>query len=285
MAFRRARAWIGTSYSLTAIPDSPTLQEIAFQQEVCPSTQRTHLQFFLHFTHAKTLNGVKHFIGDRAAHIEQARSLPHARQYCLKEETRLPNGTHYSRIHDQSTPRPAQKRPTNDEIITLSTPELWRGWTDWMRRNYVGVRAQRSALCPSRIREAPVVYVLCGEPGSGKSTGARKHAQLLGKEIYSKPRGDFWLGYRGEEAILFDDYYNTEAYDNLLRWLDAGNIWVSTKGSQKELRATHFYFTSNLRLAHWHSKIEDKAALYRRITKYYWCEKHIWTDWTMTLRE
>lgn len=110
-------------------------------------------------------------------------------------------------------------------------------------------------------------------------------AELWGLRLYSKPRSDFWLGYTNQNAVLFDDYYNTESYDNLLRWLDAGEMWVPTKGSQKPLQAETFFFTSNLRITDWHSKIEDKSALYRRVTKYYRCMKNIWTDYTNTIKD
>lgn len=253
----RFRHWLGTSYKLTELQDDEqTLQSIAYQLEQCPTTGKTHLQFCLSFHHPRALTGVKRYIGDNTAHLEPTRNLNAALQYCNKLESRI--GEPYLR-HVKS-----------DDWRLLTELQLWEQRPEWMLRHHVGVRRyfalQHTPTC--QTRPTPTAIILYGPPGTGKSWSAR---QWTGPDFYIKPPGDFWIGYTGQKAIIFDDYYSSEKYDNLLRWISENPLHISIKGSSIELKATKFAFTSNTEPENWHTKIEDKSALWRRITKCFFC--------------
>ncbi len=260
----RFRHWIGTSFSLGNIPDDPqTIKQLAFQLEMCPQTNRQHLQFFISFKNPRTLGGVKQYIGDIAAHLEPARNVQKAIEYCNKQETRI--GVPYTRCD----PTP-DKAP--EDFRELSVQCLWNEYPLWMLKNHAGVdKYFKLNQNRAQQRDRPRAIILWGPPGTGKSYSAR---EWLGPEYYVKPPGPFWIGYNGERGVLFDDYYSSEKYDDLLRWISENPISVSIKGSSLPLNATKFVFTTNLDPDKWHAKIEDKSALFRRIDKIYFCEMH-----------
>lgn len=264
---QKYRHWIGTSYSVQTIPyDERVTKCVTYQLEQCPNTGRLHLQFAISFLNARTLSGVQHFIGDHACHLESARNPTDAHAYCNKEETRLGEPCQFG------TP-PAEKRTAPDDWQSHSDNELWQLYPHWMLRNHGGVRAYRSSIPqPPPSRAGIQAIILWGSAGTFKSTAAR---QWLGNH-YVKPPGPFWIGYNGESSVLFDDYYSAEKYDDLLRWISENTMYVNVKGSQRPLMATKFAFTSNLNPKEWHNKIENKEALWRRITKCYFCTQNLY---------
>lgn len=145
----------------------------------------------------------------------------------------------------------------------ISEQEAWRTHADWMLRHHNAFKAYNKA-CPRKIqiRNKPIVTVLWGPPGTGKSFKARSSYP----EYYVKPSGKWWDGYAGEEHIIFDDFYGSEQYCDLLRWLSENPIVVPVKGSMIELRADKFTFTSNQHPDKWYPNIPDTGALKRRIT-------------------
>ncbi|AGJ03171.1 replication-associated protein [Cricket associated circular virus 1] len=257
----RFRHWIGTSFNLESIPDDEsTIKQIAYQRERCPETNRLHLQFCISFTNPRTMDGVKRYIGDQSAHLEPCRNLRKGLEYCNKSESFVDN--RFSRFNTD-----AQDAP--DDFREFTELQLWQKYPNWMLKHGTQVRRYYQ-ICQEvpQTREKPVCYIFWGPAGTGKSYSAR---HWLGDQLYIKPPGNFWIGYNGEKAVLFDDYYSSEKYDDLLRWISENPIHVSIKGSSTPLKAIKFAFTSNMNPRSWHSKIEDHSALFRRITKCFFC--------------
>ena len=90
------RAWLGTSFAIDdfVLPEPAEDNYVRYgiaQREVCPDTEREHVQFYIEFTRPVRMAHVKRIVADPAAHLEQRRGTrDQARQYCSKEETRKP---------------------------------------------------------------------------------------------------------------------------------------------------------------------------------------------------
>jgi len=108
------------------------------------------------------------------------------------------------------------------------------------------------------------VNVFFGRTGTGKSRRAWEEAGVL---AYPKdPRSKWWDGYKGEEAVVIDEFRGTLDVSHLLRWLDRYPVRVECKGSSVPLQATKIWITSNLAPGDWYPEldVQTKEALLRR---------------------
>nr|ALO78643.1 truncated alpha rep [Cotton leaf curl Multan alphasatellite] len=90
--------WCFTVFFLSATaPDLVPLFEnthvsyACWQEEESPTTRRRHLQGYLQLKGKRSLAQVKSLFGDLNPHLEKqrARKTDEARDYCMKEETRV----------------------------------------------------------------------------------------------------------------------------------------------------------------------------------------------------
>lgn len=96
--------------------------------------------------------------------------------------------------------------------------------------------------------EAIVYY---GDAGSGKSRTAKEVAEARGYKIYYKPRGNWWDNYKGEEAVIIDDFYGWLSYDEMLRILDRYPLQIPIKGGYVEFVGKLVIITSNRSVREW----------------------------------
>lgn len=111
---------------------------------------------------------------------------------------------------------------------------------------------------------APEVHVRWGEPGSGKTRHVYENHPA--GQIWSKPAGDWFDGYEGQEVALFDDFYGGVKYHEMLKLLDRYPMRVPVKGGFVQWRPRYIYITSNVPPEQWYPNINDKRALMRRLT-------------------
>lgn len=69
------------------------------------------------------------------------------------------------------------------------------------------------------------VIVLVGLPGTGKS----RYCWENYPNLFSKPSGNWWDGYNGEETVLLDDFYGDIEYSELLKFLTGINTGFPSK--------------------------------------------------------
>ena len=137
--------------------------------------------------------------------------------------------------------------------------QLWEEFFPTMMRYYKGV-AQYQILKRDQRRWKSKVYVLVGEPGTGKSKWALDNFP----NAYWKQRGNWWDGYHHDEVVL-DDFYGWLPFDTLLRLLDRYPLLVETKGGQASFIAKTIVITSNALPREWYQNIRNYSALARRI--------------------
>lgn len=86
-------------------------------------------------------------------------------------------------------------------------------------------------------------YWFYGEPGTGKSRGARDRWPGL----YNKPLNKWWCEYQGQETVLLDDFSKEHKVlgAHLKNWADHYSFVAETKGGATTIRPTRIVITSN----------------------------------------
>ena len=190
----------------------------------------------------------------------EAGTQQQAINYCEKQETRLEGPWRYGEPLEGRQGQRSDLLALKSALDEGSTDlQLWEEFFPTMMRYYKGV-AQYQILKRDQRRWKSKVYVLVGEPGTGKSKWALDNFP----NAYWKQRGNWWDGYHHDEVVL-DDFYGWLPFDTLLRLLDRYPLLVETKGGQASFIAKTIVITSNALPREWYQNIRNYAALARRI--------------------
>lgn len=242
------------------------------QMEVCPSTNRIHMQFYIITTAKTTLTGLKKGLGSWfvEAHFvpatETQRSTDCVRDYCQKDETRLTGATPFE--YGVYSPGRAGARSLDDLRSMLGTAgcATWEEaiesgipW-DLLGRSHTFVKEVLQLRAPRRSPDCQPRFIrLIGESGTGKTWYVHKHFP----EAYwwtMAGTGGFWITIdaAGKSVIVLDDYRSWIPFGILLRCIDRGRLTLPCKGGQVEICATTWIFTSNLPMREWYAKMRDE---------------------------
>lgn len=268
MPAAQSKAWIFTWNNYD--PSSEPLLLSLFQQdkftficwgrEIAPSGT-PHLQGYFELPRKKSMGGIKRLHpGLSGLHLERRRGTPkEARDYCAKDgqfvEHGKISGGQGSRT-DINTTFERIKEGASELEIAEENPRLYCQY----RRSF---ERYRGLLVPKRSWKS-TVYVLIGPTGTGKTRWVHDRED----QVWTP--GDFkWFdGYRGQDAVLFDDY-SSDGYSLplLLRLLDRYPMQVPVKGDFAEWCPRRIYITSNVAVESWYPFADDehKAALLRRL--------------------
>lgn len=228
-----------------------------------------HLQGYIYKSERYSFSTIKELIP--RAHIECAKGSPQQNiKYCSKDSNFTEWGT-----------RPCQGRRTDfaefrDAIWSdMSEEDLLIEWPEMMAKYDRFYQRCRNILLKKKAQkiEAPIVTVITGEPGIGKTRYVYDNHDV--NEVFKLECGDgssnslFWNGYNGESVILIDDFHNNFKLDYMLRLLDRYPMQLSIKGGHTYRCASHIYITSNLTIDQWYPNCRDihRKALFRRIKK------------------
>lgn len=135
-------------------------------------------------------------------------------------------------------------------------------------RGFTSLDAELST--PANTFKPKKVYVLFGEPGTGKTRWANSHFP----DAYDVPtpsHSNYWFdGYRGERQLLLDDYANsvheTYPWSFFLKLLDGYRVRAPFKGGFRVIKPEVIIITSNYQPDMWYPG-RNYAALERRITE------------------
>lgn len=239
---------------------------LVFQLEV-GEEGTPHLQGFVQFTIKQRLSALKKL--HSKIHWEPRRgSAYQAAHYCKKpedacdchhcEEARLGEPPE-SKFEDGIISAPA-----GEKLASVASTIKNHGLSaaiETYPTHYMGMTRGMQALATfysPRRQSRPVVTVLYGQPGSGKTRYA-----MLGPDPYvqadypSKGACFFFGDYRPDfhQTCVFDDFYGQMPYSTWLRVCDRYPMEVHTKGAFHQLLAPHLVFTSNRAPYEWYPKL------------------------------
>ena len=241
---QQSRNWCFTSFDLDFDPRSTDAIYGIWQVEVCPDTERQHLQGYLEFSSGKRLSRLKKY--NKHVHWESRRGTrEQARDYCKKDETRLQNTepteigewreqgrrTDLHQLAEDIKERQLTRQQVAEEYGALSI-RYSRGISDY-------IAAVQEPYTPSGLRGIWIV----GEPGSGKTRSVEE--QFAG-DLYIKSVNKWWDGYQGESNVLLDDLCPRGQFlgHNLKIWADRYARRGEIKGGSINLTHDRFIVTS-----------------------------------------
>jgi len=221
-----------------------------------------HLQGYLELLVRKRVGQLRNLLGLQRGHFELRRgTAEQAITYCHKSDNEpYVYGEPLGNKRGQRSDLLAIKQSIDDGATDLEiSSEFFASWCRY-RKSFTVYRDLRS---PPQPREVSV-YVLYGEPGTGKTRFIfeREGADLW---INSDPSLQWFDGYGGEPAVLLDDYRGDGKASFLLRLLDRYPLRVPCKGGFLSWSPVRVYITSNLSPPFGHNDIS--APLKRRIKK------------------
>lgn len=194
------------------------------------------------------------------AHFEARRgTAQQARDYTRKEETRLEGPFEYGDFTVTQGSRQdivGFKRAIDDGATDL---ELWDNHTMAFLRFARMLPSIRSLKETKRDWKTEVWY-LYGPPGCGKTHWIREHA---GAGAYWKQPNDHRFNdYRGEEAVVFDEYRKWFPWSTFLQILDKYPLQLDAKFSHVNFVAKRLFISSNRKPKDLYANTEDDPDKY-----------------------
>lgn len=230
------------------------------QTERCPTTGREHVQFMVVFPERRRLGQLKKmFPGD---HLEPAKHPRLARDYCMKEETRVTPpvevgsvGTWGKEVRKLNVIEALSTKRVRD--VLNEYPDLWRS----VRQ----LRDLRSELQPTR-RSLSLGILFHGKTGTGKTRSSQLISSFLGDDCYWKPTGKWWNNYDQERVVFYDEFRGDLTPGEVLRLLDRTPHQVEYKGGVTNFVSPWVIFCSNLSLEHMYYSVDKRSldAIRRR---------------------
>jgi len=235
---------------------------LVWQTEVCPTTERTHIQGYVELTRAKRLAGMRKIC---PAHYERRMGTrDQARDYCMKEDTRAPGQTPNEVGEWATTPGKRNdlevvKRAINDGANLM---ELFDDHFATTCRYYKAFEKYKMLAQPRRDWKT-FIKVYWGASGTGKSRKA--HADY--PDAYVQDGSKWFDAYDGQAEVIIDDYYGDLPIAAFLRLIDRYACQVPNKGGYVNWIPKTMVITSNVHPRDWYPDLipEHKVALMRRL--------------------
>ena len=230
------------NYSDTSLEDEISCKYIVYGREVGESGT-PHLQGFLSFSSAKSLSAaIKSLPG---CHVEVARNVPAAIDYCKKDGDYTERGT---------APLSPKEKGAGEKARWKRILEAAQsGDHQWLEENEPHValihdkaieRAFKRARAEPQILDELTHEWWYGTTGTGKSSKAR--ADYPGAYI-KDPQTRWWDGYTDQEVVIIDDFdkFQVSQGGDMKRWLDHYPFQAPYKGGYQEIRPRKIIVTSN----------------------------------------
>lgn len=265
----QCRYYIGTAkyeHFIVPYPFPKGVRYFCGQEEVGESGYR-HFQFVVGFERSTRFAKAKSYFAD-SVHLEAVKDLDAALDYVRKSDTAV-DGSFME----------LGKRPTR-----LNSSKDWEDvWDSAKSGEYEAIdphirvthynnlkRIRNDFVTPPR-REGVYLFIYWGLTGSGKSYRAYQEASKDGVPYFKSASNKWWDGYRGESSVVVDEFEGKVSIDHVLRWVNWLPCLVETKGGTVPLRASSFWFTSNVDPDKWWDCPKKQYdAFKRRITS---CEE------------
>ena len=237
------RDYCYTIFDYDTLPELVRQPECVYQiygYEVCPTTQKKHIQGYIYFKNAKTMSAVKKVFRCDSIHLEEAGGTAlDSKKYCSKEGDWTEVGVR---------PEQGKRNDLKDIKDMVKSGKVMKDIIE-VASNYQSLKTAELLLKyieKPRDWKTRVVWIQ-GKSGTGKTRQAFETlTQLYGKYPYIKERDtDKWFdGYDGDEGVLLDEIDSESNYATLKKLCDRYPCRVETKGGMRQFVAKTIYITS-----------------------------------------
>nr|QEL50689.1 replication initiator protein [Okra leaf curl alphasatellite] len=179
-----------TAPDLTPLFENTAVSYACWQEEESPTTKRRHLQGYLQCKGQRTLAQIKSIFGDLNPHLEKqrARKTDEARDYCMKEETRVSGpfefgeycaaGSHKRRQRDAVVRSPVRMAEENPAVYRrvkakIAEEEFQKSAPEIQISNLKSWQLRLKQLLSRDPDDRTIFWVYGPNGGEGKSTFAR----------------------------------------------------------------------------------------------------------------
>ncbi|QCX35053.1 replication-associated protein [Blackfly DNA Virus 17] len=276
----KSRSWCFTAFNydqdLLRNLEEIDCKVLACQQEVCPLTQRDHIQGMIDFEHPVTKPTVQKRLGQPGVmHVEPTLKTLASIRYCTDSKKRKPGTKEILRGVFPGTPK---HKSLHDAIEFCKVAESWREVCEAFPLECVRhERSLRNLRYQAQEREARgkfrrmEVIVLYGKTGVGKTRYVRLHHP----HAYSPLSADklWWDGYDLEDTIFLDEFTGQLPYQSLLRLTDGHHTLIEGKGTVTFANWHRVYICSSKHPFDWYPMRKECEELKRRITAFIEIEK------------
>lgn len=230
---------------------------MALGREVCPTTNRLHLQIYITFRRSYSFSSLQKIT--KTARLERAIDLDW--NYELKDMNYILDDRRKQGSRTDLKKLKADLEDGHNMRYITNNPEYWnlKNWRTaekWLTYNEK----------PRPV--APIeVIVLWGSSGVGKTKSVYDRYDT-GTEVFQPVSYKWWDGYDGHKVILIDEFRSDWcSFHQLLRLIDIYPLRVECKGGSRQAQWDTIYITSNKHPEMWYQTNEEVKQLLRRITK------------------
>lgn len=249
-----------------------TCRGIIFQEEMCPTSGRPHLQGFVRFDRGVTMMEVKRLFGAERdhVHLEPARNPFALVNYCRKGETRMGECYEEGDLSFEQG-KSSELADACDALINgASFRDLVRDYTLQCVRHSRGLQFIKQYADAARMESwrQVTVYVITGPSGVGKTRSVYECFDGIYKLTRPASDGNVWFGsYDGHRTLFIDDFYGWIPYSSLLHILDGYPLELPIKGGFMHAVYDTVVITSNDSPHEWYRGLFSTCspALARRI--------------------
>jgi len=246
---QNARNWIVTQHDLEAFwradfQEHYAFQYMVYQVEECPKTHSWHVQAFIQFKCCVRGSTVQRLMGGSAPHIEVAHHPSEARDYCMKEATRLTPPVEYGEWRPEFTKGYRTDISVAKQVIRhhgnfrrcLDDDSL-----DTITARYPKWVTEQLTMVSRPLRKPPVVTVYYGPTLTGKTLRCHQ----LNPGIHELRYDNGFMNYSGQSCVLFDEFDKAPwPFGLMLKLLDRYPFQVNVKNGYVWWEATHIFITA-----------------------------------------
>lgn len=249
------------------IEENEDIKYCVFQKEKCPKTGKIHFQGYVELTKPMRRKATQEALGIEGAHLEKRRGTrEEARDYCMKEETRVDGPweigefgkgqgarNDLSKLKEVALSRPIGEVVLGEHVKNFQHLRFAEGLQKY-RKGYHGVK---------------LVFWYYGGTGTGKSKRADDEAGRDATIDYARIsyHNGFWNGYNGEERVVIDDIRSNVPLNELLRLTDRYSETINVKGTCLPWMAREIYITCDRAPSELYRAEREGGQLSRRYTE------------------
>ncbi len=239
--------------------DLTQVKYLVFQQEIGEEQSGHHIQGYIHFAGVKRATTLATMFGCKPEAFQMSRGSPQDnKNYCTKDETRKAGCTFFEHgsVPPEERSRSDLKRACEvlkDDGMEALIEELPHTFAQYPR----GMEALNAHYQSKRLKtvhRTVQVYVLWGDPGSGKSYWAQnfKPGDSYTLPVSRKGSETWFNNYQGEKVLIIEDFAGKIDYRSMLQILDNYPIQVQIKGGHVWAEWDYVLITSNFDPQTWY---------------------------------